>query len=141
MLLSGSQWTAYGGMDKNPVLTSPTFIDIASHHQFIVAPVILRWAIHLNVTVIPRSHDPRHIVLNFKCLDIRLTEHEIKTITEEYLPVTSLEEEEDGETTGFGTRDMNSQPDTKVIETSEEGYVQQIDTSDKIVYNDNKDEL
>ena len=79
-------------MDKNPVLTCPTFLEIASHHQFIVSQVILRWAMHLNVTVIPRSRDPRHIVLNFKALDIALTDNEIKTITEEYLPVTNLEE-------------------------------------------------
>ena len=46
---------------------------------------------HLNVTVIPRSRDPRHIVHNYKSLDIVLTDHEIKTITEEYLPTSTFE--------------------------------------------------
>ena len=41
-LYLGSQWTAYGGLESNPVLTSPTFFEIASHYEFVIAQVILR---------------------------------------------------------------------------------------------------
>ena len=43
----------------------------------------------MNVTVIPRSRDPRHILLNFKALEMELSEDEIKIITEEWLPSSS----------------------------------------------------
>lgn len=56
-----------------------------------------RWAIHMNVTVIPRSHDPRHILLNYKTLEIELNDNEIKLITEEWRSSKSQgKSEEDG---------------------------------------------
>jgi hypothetical protein len=70
--------------------------------------MFLRWAIHLNVTVIPRSRDPRHILLNFKALDIELSKEEIKIITEEWLPSSNREDNEAGQ-------------ESKNLETSEPG--------------------
>lgn len=51
-------------------------MEICSTYQ-----VVLRWAIHSNVTVLPRSSNPRNIYLNFRALDLNLTESEMETIT------------------------------------------------------------
>jgi hypothetical protein len=94
--------------------------------------VLLRWAIHLNITVIPRSHDPRHILLNFKTLDMELSEHEIKLITEEWLPSTSQGTEQESE--GLGTNDEEP--------ADLEGPGAREENDDNHVTNDgNKDEL
>ncbi|CAB4022524.1 Prostaglandin F synthase [Paramuricea clavata] len=128
----GSQWTTYGGLESNPVLTSATFFEIASHYEFVVAQVILRWAIHLNITVIPRSHDPRHILLNFKTLDMELSEHEIKLITEEWLPSTSQGTEQESESLGTNDEEPADLEGPEAREENDDNHV----TSDG-----NKDEL
>ena len=112
-------------METNPVLTSVTFFEIASHHEFVVAQVILRWAMHLNVTVIPRSHDPRHILLNFNSLNIQLTANEIKLISEEWMASTSeepsvQEEEPDEDTEGDNVGLMGTSDDTGASDESRE---------------------
>ncbi|XP_028394202.1 uncharacterized protein LOC114518412 [Dendronephthya gigantea] len=134
----GSQWTAYGGLESNPVLTSTTFFEIASHYEFVVAQVILRWAIHLNVTVIPRSHDPRHILLDFKTLDMELTEDEIKQITEEWLPANNQgTEEEEQVTSNLDTDDEKVDDlESKTLDTKENDMNEEDQTTDKY-----KDEL
>lgn len=64
------------------MLSSPLLLDIAGHYEFVSSQVVLRWAIHKNVTVIPRSKSERNIYLNFRSLDFNLTEDEIKYIDE-----------------------------------------------------------
>ncbi|KXJ06339.1 JmjC domain-containing protein C [Exaiptasia diaphana] len=63
-----------------------------------IVKIVLRWAIHLNVTVIPRSNNPRNIALNFRALDLNLTNSEIATITDiveyEYHPLERIEKGE-----------------------------------------------
>lgn len=115
-LTSGSQWTTYGGMESNPVLNSLTFFEIASHYEFVVSQVILRWAIHLNVTVIPRSHDPRHILLNFKALNIELSDSEIKTISDEWLASKSVDPSKED-----GGKDQSKIENLGTIEGTERG--------------------
>lgn len=73
----GTQWVYFHGLKKNPVLTSSLILEIASHYEFVPSQVVLRWAIHENVTVIPRSKNPRNIYLNFRALDFSLTDSEI----------------------------------------------------------------
>ena len=90
---SGSQWTAYGGMETNPVLTSATFFEIASHHEFVVAQVIL----------------------------IQLTANEIKLISEEWMAITSeepsvQEEETDEDIEGDNVGLMGTSDDTGASE-------------------------
>ena len=100
--------------------------------QLMLVLILLRWAIHLNITVIPRSHDPRHILLNFKTLDMELSEHEIKLITEEWLPSTSQGTEQESE--GLGTNDEEP--------ADLEGPGAREENDDNHVTNDgNKDEL
>ena len=76
-MLAGTQWVYFHGLKKNPVLTSSLILEIASHYEFVPSQVVLRWAIHENVTVIPRSKNPRNIYLNFRALDFSLTDSEI----------------------------------------------------------------
>ena len=74
---TGTQWVYFHGLDKNPVLNSAIILDIAAHYEFVASQVILRWAIHVNVTVIPRSKNPRNIYLNMRALDFTLKLNEI----------------------------------------------------------------
>jgi diketogulonate reductase-like aldo/keto reductase len=46
---------------KNPVLTHPTIVGLAAKHQRSVAEVVLSWALQNNMSVIPRSGNPKHI--------------------------------------------------------------------------------
>ena len=59
------------------MLTSSLILEIASHYEFVASQVVLRWAIHANVTVIPRSKSPRNLYLNLRSLDFSLTDDEI----------------------------------------------------------------
>ena len=77
VFVAGTQWVYFHGLQKNPVLTSSLILEIASHYEFVPSQVVLRWAIHENVTVIPRSKNPRNIYLNFRALDFALTDEEI----------------------------------------------------------------
>ena len=77
IFLAGTQWVYFHGLQKNPVLTSSLILEIASHYEFVASQVVLRWAIHVNVTVIPRSKNPRNIYLNFRSLDFSLNDDEI----------------------------------------------------------------
>ena len=70
------------GMEENPVLTSDLLIEISGHYDYVVSHVVLRWAIHKNVIVIPRSSNPNHIEQNFRSLDIKLHRLEIEAIDE-----------------------------------------------------------
>ena len=81
LLLAGTQWVYFHGLEKNPVLTSSLILEISSHYEFVPSQVVLRWAIHENVTVIPRSKNPRNIYLNFRALDFSLTDSEISYFT------------------------------------------------------------
>ena len=49
----GSRWQLLG-LDYNPVMTSDLLTAISAHYDYILSHVVLRWAIHNNVTVIPR---------------------------------------------------------------------------------------
>ena len=77
----GTQWVYFHGLQKNPVLHSSLILEVASHYEFVASQVVLRWAIHMNVTVIPRSKNPRNIYLNFRALDFSLNENEIVYFT------------------------------------------------------------
>ncbi|EDO44979.1 predicted protein, partial [Nematostella vectensis] len=78
----GIRYIGYSTLGKtNPVLQSKVFSEISSHYEYVISQVVLRWAIHQNVTVIPRSRNSRNIYLNFRSLDLSLNENEIEMIT------------------------------------------------------------
>ena len=92
----------------------------------------------MNVTVIPRSRDPRHILLNFKALDIELSAEEIKLITEEWLPSSTQEAEEKGqEFQSLETNEVELEDSEELGDSGEEN-----DGNDNHVTSDrDKDEL
>ena len=57
-----------------------SFPGIASNYDYVIASVVLRWAIHENVTVIPKSSKPEHIGQNIRALDLSLRPEEIDMI-------------------------------------------------------------
>jgi len=75
----GSRWKLLG-LSFNPVMTSELLSIISGHHDYILSHIVLRWAIHNNVTVIPRSGNPNHIAQNFRSLDIKLHQQDIDDI-------------------------------------------------------------
>ncbi|KAJ7393543.1 hypothetical protein OS493_006527 [Desmophyllum pertusum] len=103
-LESSAQSTTFGTLDIQ--LLSSLILEVASHYEFVPSQVVLRWAIHMNVTVIPRSKNPRNIYLNFRALDFSLNEDEIMYFTNitdyEYHP---LEQKLDK---GLGCADKHS---------------------------------
>ena len=48
--------------NKNPVLTHPVVLELASKYKRSVAEVVLSWAFQLGMSVIPRSTQETHIV-------------------------------------------------------------------------------
>ena len=48
-------------VEPNPVLSSPIIIDLASKHSRSAAEVVLSWALHKGMSVIPRSSKQHHI--------------------------------------------------------------------------------
>lgn len=75
----GNYWKLLG-MDFNPVFASSTITGIAAHYDYVISSVVLRWAIHENVTVIPRSANPKHIGQNIRALDLSLLQEEYDMI-------------------------------------------------------------
>ena len=53
--------TQHRGSGGNPVLTHPTVVGLAAKHHRSVAEVVLSWALQNNMSVIPRSGNPKHI--------------------------------------------------------------------------------
>lgn len=77
----GSRWKLFG-LSYNPVLESELITAIAGHYDYVISHVVLRWAIHVNVTVIPRSINHNHIAQNFRSLDIKLHQSDIESLNE-----------------------------------------------------------
>ena len=72
-------WTQMG-LEENPILTSSLLTDLSTHYDYVVSHVVLRWAIHKNVTVIPRSASENHIAQNIRSLDISLSKYDIAEV-------------------------------------------------------------
>ena len=61
-------------------LNDPILIEIAGHHKVTPAQVVLRWHLHHQITVIPRSATPERIVTNFDLGGFFLSADEISRI-------------------------------------------------------------
>ena len=48
-------------MNPNPVLTSPTIVEMSSRYSRSTAEVVLSWALQKGMSVIPRSSKMQHI--------------------------------------------------------------------------------
>lgn len=58
-----------------------TVASIAEKHNKSVAQVVLRWLVHREVVVIPKSVRKERIVENFDIFDFELSDDDIKQIT------------------------------------------------------------
>ena len=100
--VSGGIWMVLG-LDKNPILTSSLLTDLSTHYDYFVSSLVLSWAIHHNVTVIPRTTNKNHLAQNLRALDMKLSEIDISeidsmaTIFEEVLQDMQNEEPQNNE--------------------------------------------
>ena len=72
-------WTVLG-LEQNPILTSSLLTDLSTHYDYFVSSLVLSWAIHHNVTVIPRSTNKNHLAQNLRALDMKLSKIDIAEI-------------------------------------------------------------
>lgn len=74
-------WYPLGGRGhQKELLNDKTLIKIAKSHNKSVAQVILRWDYQKNVSVVPGSSNPNHILENISIFDFELTDEEMKQI-------------------------------------------------------------
>ncbi|CAJ1378313.1 unnamed protein product, partial [Effrenium voratum] len=64
------------------LLTHPVVLSAAAKAQKSAAQVLLRWALQQDFLVIPRSSQPQRIRENLQVFDFRLSEEEMKAISE-----------------------------------------------------------
>ncbi|WP_432977754.1 aldo/keto reductase [Dactylosporangium sp. CA-233914] len=65
---------------KNTPLSDPRLVAIASAHGVTVPQVVLRWQLHHDIVVIPKSTHPERMRENLSVLDFELTAEEIEAI-------------------------------------------------------------
>eukprot|EP00931_Biecheleriopsis_adriatica_P060207 TRINITY_DN36137_c0_g1_i1.p1 TRINITY_DN36137_c0_g1~~TRINITY_DN36137_c0_g1_i1.p1 ORF type:complete len:392 (-),score=55.12 TRINITY_DN36137_c0_g1_i1:80-1255(-) len=77
----GAQWVHFRGYrDRNPVLNHPLLKEIAQAHNRTVAQVVLNWAVHQGVAVIPASRDRARQETNLNSFDFQLSPEQMATI-------------------------------------------------------------
>jgi alcohol dehydrogenase (NADP+) len=64
------------------VLDDPTIAEIAERHDASPAQVLIRWAIHRDTAVIPKSVTPAHIKDNLAAADVALTDADMEAIAQ-----------------------------------------------------------
>eukprot|EP00746_Dinoflagellata_sp_MGD_P040979 gnl/MRDRNA2_/MRDRNA2_19895_c0_seq1.p1 gnl/MRDRNA2_/MRDRNA2_19895_c0~~gnl/MRDRNA2_/MRDRNA2_19895_c0_seq1.p1 ORF type:complete len:291 (-),score=40.38 gnl/MRDRNA2_/MRDRNA2_19895_c0_seq1:9-881(-) len=74
----GTQWRYILGRPCNPVMESTLLKNIAVAHKKSVAQVVLRWALHSGVAVIPASTKEKHRLENWNVTDFTLSADEIR---------------------------------------------------------------
>jgi diketogulonate reductase-like aldo/keto reductase len=65
---------------KNTPLTDPRLVEIAKAHGATVPQVVLRWQLHHDVVIIPKSTHAARIRENLSVLEFSLSATEISTI-------------------------------------------------------------
>jgi len=63
------------------LLSNPALMEIAAKYNKSVVNVIVRWNIQRGVVVLPKSIDKKHIRSNLDSFDFKLTDKEMKTIS------------------------------------------------------------
>ncbi|MCU4675915.1 2,5-didehydrogluconate reductase DkgB [Catenovulum sp. 2E275] len=76
----GIHVTAYMPFAVGKVLKDQTIIDIAQRHQVSAAEVVIAWELAHSMSTIPSSTKRKNLEANFKAVNLKLTEEEIKII-------------------------------------------------------------
>ncbi|WP_433049991.1 aldo/keto reductase [Dactylosporangium sp. CS-033363] len=67
---------------KNTPLDDPRLVKIAEAHGVTVPQVVLRWQLHHDVVIIPKSTHPERMAQNLAVLEFSLTADEIATVND-----------------------------------------------------------
>lgn len=70
----------YGSTGKNPVLKHAAIVALAGAKQRSPAQIVLRWALQLGQTVVPRTANLEHMKENAALFDFDLSDYEISLI-------------------------------------------------------------
>eukprot|EP00795_Rhopilema_esculentum_P006655 gene6655-12203_t len=108
----GGMWTAMG-LEENPILTSSLLTDLSTHYDYFVSSLVLRWAIHQNVTVIPRTTNRNHLAQNLRALDMSLSELDIAEINSMATILDDILKDLENEEMEMGQEGNKSSSDTQ----------------------------
>lgn len=70
---------AHGAIMKE-LMDNKVLINLATAHNRTITQIILRWLVQLNIVVIPRSTNKKHIEENYNVFDFHLSEKEMEMI-------------------------------------------------------------
>ena len=73
-------FTSMGRNDSN-LINEPILSQVAQNHKATVPQVLLAWAMHLGIGVLPKSAHPDRIKYNFQAVHVKLEEKEIEEIS------------------------------------------------------------
>ncbi|CAK9032811.1 Glyoxal reductase (GR) (Methylglyoxal reductase) [Durusdinium trenchii] len=76
----GAQWVYFKGYEVNPVFSNLVLQEIAQFHNRTVAQVVLNWAVHRGISIIPASKDPTRQRSNFHSFDFTLAQEQMDAI-------------------------------------------------------------
>lgn len=74
------QLQAYTPLVRGQRFSDPRLISIAEKYAKTPAQIILRWALQLGVSTIPKSSNPKRIRENFEVFDFQILEDDMKTL-------------------------------------------------------------
>lgn len=81
------------GMDQGlggGALENPIVLGIAAKHNKTAAQVVLRWGLDRGVSIVPKATQQAHLAENANIFDFKLTEEEVRYVTELLFPSCEL---------------------------------------------------
>jgi len=77
---SGDRPDALKTADEPQLLTDPVILQIANKNKVSPAQVLISWALHRGISVIPKSVNPGRILQNLQASQLILSDHDMKAI-------------------------------------------------------------
>lgn len=74
------QLQAYTPLVRGQRFADPKLVDVANHYEKTPAQVILRWALQLGVSTIPKSSNLKRLKENFDVFDFHISDKDMNTI-------------------------------------------------------------
>jgi methylglyoxal/glyoxal reductase len=75
------QLQAYSPLVRGQRFADPKLIALANQYQKTPAQIILRWALQLGISAIPKSSNPTRLKENFDVFDFQISEADMKTLS------------------------------------------------------------